>query len=175
MRSLILATGLSVLTGACGASEPQPVTAERASPTQEPASATPERAASPGGCQYGPWADHCPTADWARKVVTRAGHELIGDTGSALEARANGIEYHFWAFEPEGWQETPLRDAIADEGYTPLRRIDGVDVYTDGVRLAWEVHGLYCWLSAALLALDDIPAAAIDELVVTSSSVPYWK
>jgi hypothetical protein len=95
--------------------------------------------------------------------VKKAGHELDGDTGAAIVARADGVGYYFWAFPRK---RGPAPHFRADEGYRRARRVDGIDVHGDGVRLTWEVHGLYVWLDAG-----NISEQRIEEIVRASAVV----
>ncbi|MDQ3958084.1 MAG: hypothetical protein M3273_07155, partial [Actinomycetota bacterium] len=55
---------------------------------------------------------------------------------------------------------------LARENYELDRAVGGVDVYFDGIRYAWRVHGLWMWLTTA----SHKPARAlpVDDLVRTS-------
>jgi hypothetical protein len=132
-----------------------------------------QRAVS-GTCAYGPWAEHCPEAEWARRVVEAAGYRLTGDTGSALVGRAGDTSFYFWAFEAEKAAEQPLRKTLADEGYELIQEIDEIDVFSDGIRLAWEIQSLYVWLEGGPTdSLEDIEKEAIRTIVRASAHVRY--
>ncbi|MGH2746488.1 MAG: hypothetical protein ACRDKB_01005 [Actinomycetota bacterium] len=157
---------IAACTGDDPARRDSPRSAGAASPRPTPTSSP----TGPGTCAYGPWAEHCAAADWARAVIADAGYRLAGDTGSALVGRHRGLEFHFWAFIPEAWQKKPLRRALAEENYRPLHRSR---VYCDGVRFAWSVHGLYVWLAASVGSLDQIANRVLDGLLRSSKRTPY--
>jgi hypothetical protein len=171
--ALSVAVAGAILIGACARAGPD---AGRLTTAKErrasPASDAP--GASPGSCGYGPWADHCPEAGWAREVLDAAGSRLTGDTGSALVAWAGEAGFYFWAFEMEKASEQPLPKAIEDEGYRVLREVEGIRVFTDGIRLAWQTQGLYVWLEGGPVnSLEDIDAETIRRMVRASADVPY--
>jgi hypothetical protein len=120
---------------------------------------------------FGPWADpDCPEQAWVRAVAEAAGHEVTGETGSALEVDAAGHRIHLWAFVPEG--DRPFSDVIAEERYEPYTTVDGTDVFSDGVRIAWQADGLWVWLSSA--TPDPLPPRdVIEGLVGASLEVDY--
>jgi len=114
-------------------------------------------------CQRGPWAEHCPEADWARAVVTKAGYRLRGDTGSALTATDGQVIFHLWAFVPER-ESQRLDHALIDENYRELReRVAGIRVYTDGIRFVWSAQGLRVWLTSAGI-VDGAPGGTPEEV-----------
>jgi hypothetical protein len=128
----------------------------------------------PGSCAYGPWADHCPEAEWARQVLDAAGYRLTGDTGSALVGRAGQTGFYFWAFESEKAPNQPLSKAIEDEGYRVLEDDNETRLFTDGTRIAWQIQGLYVWLEGGPMnSLDDIDDEVIRKIVRASGEVPY--
>jgi hypothetical protein len=95
--------------------------------------------------------------------VKKAGHELDGDTGAAIVGRAHGVAYYFWAFPREHRRTSHFP---AGEGYRLTRRVNGIDVHADGVRLTWQVHGLHVWLEAG-----NVHDQMIDEIVRASAVV----
>jgi hypothetical protein len=95
--------------------------------------------------------------------VKKVGHQLDGDTGAAIVGRANGGGYSLWAFPQK---HAATRNFRADEGYRLLRRVDGIEIHADGVRLTWHVHGLAVWLEA-----DNARDQMIDEIVRASAAV----
>lgn len=135
-----------------------------------PAPHTTTPAPSPTGarsCAWGPWAQHCAEADWARAVIRDAGFDVVGDTGSAIVGRRANLEFHFWAFVPRPDQR-PLVRAIEDEGYRGLHR---PAVYSDGIRFVWATRGVYVWLRPSKGSWEQIGRQILDPLVVSSNEV----
>jgi hypothetical protein len=120
---------------------------------------------------FGPWADpDCPQQAWVRTFTEEAGHDVTGDTGSALEVEASGHQVHVWAFIPEG--DRPYADVIAEESYEPYAAVNETAVFSDGVRITWEADGLWVWLSSA--DSDPLPPREVVEgLVRASLDVDY--
>jgi heat shock protein HslJ len=122
----------------------------------------------------GPWSDpNCPEQAWVRAVIDDAGYEIIGDTGSALVARAPDTGFYVWANREERLATEPTsRQAIAAEGYEPWERVGTTEVFTDGIRAAWTVQGMHCWIEGG--PVDDLPPiAAIAPVVRASERVDY--
>jgi hypothetical protein len=128
----------------------------------------------PASCphDFGPWSDpDCPEPTWVRAVVEKAGFQVTGDTGSALEV-ANGDEpgFSIWAFTPDT-DEPPwdrgFEQVLADENYEWWRGW-GTDVYFDGTRVVWfdAEWDLVVYLSATL---DELPSEDVVEAVVRAS------
>jgi hypothetical protein len=120
----------------------------------------------PEGCpaDTGPWADpDCPWSAWTREVVERAGQQVTGDTGSALRAEVDGIEFFIWT--------TDTGPPPADEGYEPSFRVDETTIYTDGVRIAWQAQGFTIWVEVDVGG--PVPREAIEDLVRASLDVDY--
>ena len=169
----VLTVSSAALGSSCSAADRAPVLGRapdgtQLNPTLATSAANPRATSGVGQptnerCGHGPWALRCPEAAWARLVVKKAGCELEGDTGSAIVGRADGVGFYFWAFPRKHGATAHFR---ADEGYRLVRRVDGVDVYGDGVRLTWQVHGLYVWLEAG-----SICEQTIDEIVRASAVV----
>lgn len=132
---------LQTITSSPGKDDGSPVATE---PTPIPS--PPATTADPVACVGGPWATYCPEAQWARGVAERAGYSVVGDTGSALIINDGTYSFNFWAFEPE--DPSTRQEALRSENYDLLTEIDGTRVYFDGIRLTWEMHGLYAWLNS---------------------------
>jgi hypothetical protein len=87
---------------------------------------------------------------------SRSWLELTEDTGSALVAKTDDADLSFWAFERFKIDGT-WNEALREEGYRPLREIDGIAVFSDGIRLTWENWRLLVWMAGAPTgALSDI-------------------
>jgi hypothetical protein len=167
----VIAVGAGVMWAAQEL-QPENLNAPRSGP--QPA-ITPETTESPDPvlCNRGPWSEHCPEADWARKVLEEAGFELTGDTGSALVANTDAADLYFWAFERVK-EQRPRAQSLREEGYRLFREIDGIAVYSDGVRLTWESWGLLVWVDGGpTSALNDLSEQDIQSLVRASERVAY--
>jgi hypothetical protein len=128
---------------------------------------------SPGTCEYGPWADLCPEADWARQVARSAGYSTEDDTGSAIFVTTSpDHDVTLWAFEVEGSSDQTIRTKLTSEGYRPYERIGGLQTYTDGTRVAWAVHGMYAWLGGYSTDILENPEV-IRAIVKASENTPY--
>lgn len=173
MRSALSLAIAAVILLACAPARPD--TGRLASASEGIASRTSdERGAGPGSCAYGPWADHCPEAEWARQVLDVAGDRLTGDTGSALVGRGGHTTFYFWAFEMEKARNRPLPKAIEDEGYRLVDEVDETKLFTDGIRLAWQTQGLYVWLEGGPVnSLEDIDEETVRTMVRASADIPY--
>jgi hypothetical protein len=80
--------------------------------------------------------------EWSRAVAEDADFKIAEYTGSAWVAEGHGRSFYIWATEA-----TPTRP-FAYEGYRILRRIGGVRIFTDNVRLAWRAQGATVWIEA---------------------------
>lgn len=115
--------------------------------------------------QSGPWS-YCPEARWLRRVMLEAGLEVIGDTGSALEVKADSHQLYAWNTDAD----KPIEDVAAEEGY---ERKEGSDAFSDGNRLLWEAQDLHIYMSSAdETPIDDLSNEVIDQLIQSSRSVP---
>jgi hypothetical protein len=145
----------------------------RPSPPADPAD---DIETGPGTCDYGPWIEHCPEADWARTVVDVAGLEIIDEQGVLVVGPLEGDEFLFWAMDPTLHEGVEPVTRILDDGVArEVDRVDGVPIYgfRSNARLwLWSHHGLNVWLdgrgSPARPARQDFVA-----LVRASGSVPY--
>jgi hypothetical protein len=165
MRAAVALLVLAACTNQQDGRETQPQTTS-SSPIDAAAFAT-------ENCDYGPWARYCPEAYWARAVIAEAGYRLEGDTGSALVVDMHEAGAYFWAFEPDD-PSVPLPKAIADEGYERLVNIERSHLYTDGIRIAWQIHGLYVWLEGGPVnSIDDVNRRVLRRLVAAARRVPY--
>jgi PASTA domain len=143
--------------------------------TKPPVSSVGEIATGPGTCDYGPWIEHCPEADWARSVVDVAGLEIVDEQEVLVVGAPGASEFLFWAMDPElhGGVE-PLSEIIDDGVARVVDRVDGVPIY--GFRSnrdlwLWSHHGLNVWIDGRSLSVpsrQDLVA-----LVRASGSVPY--
>ncbi|MGH2722726.1 MAG: hypothetical protein ACRDI0_00395 [Actinomycetota bacterium] len=121
----------------------------------------------------GPWSHPaCPEPAWVRLVLRSAGYRVTGDTGSALVGGAQGHGFYIWATEADELPTQPFDEAIASEGYRLDRAVEGVLVFTDGVRAVWTVQGLHVWVEGG--PVDTLPPPeVIAELVRATIAVDY--
>lgn len=125
-----------------------------------------------GTCEYGPWATHCPEADWARDVIRAAGYAVAGNTGSAIIATSGQYELHLWAFPEEGIET--FQEIMEKEGYTSFFSVDGVEVFGDQTRIAWTTHDLFIYLTDATEeTLDESDRVLVETFVKASIRTPY--
>jgi hypothetical protein len=68
--------------------------------------------------------------DWARAVAEAAGYTITVYTESAWVAQGRGQSFYIWVTEPVD------PDGLREEGYRVVRRIDGIPILGDGIRLA---------------------------------------
>lgn len=172
-RLALLTSGLAVAASAIGVgwavTQILPETQRRTE--AGPTASSPSTPASTASCQTGPWADHCPEADWAREVVRAAGYSVTGDTGSAITGANGQNELHLWAFQET---EPSFEQTLETEGYRYFFSIDGIDVFGDGTRVAWTTHNLYIFLTDVLEGtLDETDRQVIAEFVRASIRTNY--
>ena len=181
-RRAILAAGfattLALAGGAAAVLAEFPLRGTQSDSDAVPAAPSPATSApAPGTCGYGPWADHCPEARWARRVLEVAGFPPTGDTGSAIEARTATSTIRFWGFDTATEErDIPFDVMVEQENYERHSTVDGVEVYSDGYRLTWEIHGLYVWLRAwqeARGTVDLLTPDEVRDIVRASAEVPY--
>lgn len=115
-------------------------------PVTAPAQASPSPTLDWRRCLTGPWATYCPEAEWARGVAERAGYRVVEDTGSALIIDNGENSFYYKAFEPEN--PASRQESLSEESYKPVFEVDGTIVYSNGVQLTWDVHGLWAWLES---------------------------
>jgi dipeptidyl aminopeptidase/acylaminoacyl peptidase len=96
-------------------------------------------------CQYGPWAQLCPQADWVRDFLRQAGIPPSGDTGSAILARQGG-QFYVWSTNVD--EEGPISKFLPIGSYALVQSVEGTAVYSDGVRFVWQVGDQYVWLQS---------------------------
>ena len=91
-----------------------------------------------------PGGDPCvpPTLCWSRYVALEAGVRIAGTTGSAWIVKSGGRSFYFWATG-----RTSTRSLVG-EGYGVVRRVAGVEIVTDGIRLAWRLPRATLWVEA---------------------------
>jgi hypothetical protein len=80
--------------------------------------------------------------DWSRAVAEAAEYKITEYTGSAWVAEGRGRSFYIWANE-----RIAVR-SLSEEGYHVARRINGVPIYGDGVRLAWRAQRATVWIEA---------------------------
>jgi hypothetical protein len=161
MRTLVGVVAVVAVAGAVAlwnASDDDPVT---------PAP-TPLATAS---CDTGPWAEHCPEADWARDVADAAGFEVTGDTGSALTVERQGLAFHLWAFTPE--EPELRRRQLRQERYRTEATIGGVRVFGDTERLTWDAYGLHVYMASGGLGALDVGVPGVADIVRASTRVRW--
>ena len=79
------------------------------------------------------------TEDWTRAVAEAAGFRITEHTGSAWVAVGRGKSFYICA---TNWA---AQHQLDDEGFRIVRRIDGVPIFDDGIRLAWSLDRLTVW------------------------------
>lgn len=137
-----------------------PATSERLSPAQ------------PGSCDYGPWLEECPEADWARATLIAADVRINEETAAAFVVEHRVGELLFWAADPANHVGVdPLAEALESSTLTFEADLEGVPVYKGDGEWVWSVHGLNVWVadySGESPSLD-----VLAKLVAASESVPY--
>jgi hypothetical protein len=91
-----------------------------------------------------PGGDACttPTLCWSRKVALEAGFMIAGSTGSAWIVEGGKHSFYFWG------RGRTSASALRAEGYRVVRRVAGVEILSDGVRLAWRLRQATVWVEA---------------------------
>jgi hypothetical protein len=110
----------------------------------------------------------CANADacrkrWSRAVAEDADFKIAGYTGSAWVAEGHGRSFYIWATEA-----IPTRP-FAYEGYRIIRRIGGVPIFGDNVRLAWRAQGATVWIEAGPTEQSLAPKPSQLRLLVRAS------
>jgi hypothetical protein len=133
--------------------------------------------ARPGTCDYGPWIEHCPEAEWARSVVAVAGLEIVDEQTVLVVGTSKGGEFLFWAMDPSlHGGVTPLPEIVASGEAVVTDRVDGVPIYRVGGdrRLwLWSSHGLNVWVDGRAPTPSAPSRNDIATLLRASESVPY--
>jgi hypothetical protein len=80
--------------------------------------------------------------EWSRAVAEAAGYKIVENTGSAWVARGRGRSFYIWAVE------SIAAARLTNEGFRILRRVNGVPIYTDGLRVAWRTRSATFWIEA---------------------------
>lgn len=80
------------------------------------------------------------TEDWTRAVAEAAEFRITEHTGNAWVAVGRGQSFYIWATE----RVAPHQ--LDGEGFRIVRRIDGVPIFDDGIRLAWSLDRLTVWV-----------------------------
>ena len=100
-----------------------------------------DTAGSGSDCTDG-WSSCSPDARWLREVLRRAGHDVIGETGSALVIPSFGLSaVYVWSTGWHGPGDVFVR-------YAPLPRLAGTDIYVDrdGIRIKWRAQDRSVWV-----------------------------
>ncbi len=114
----------------------------------------------------------CATPDecrekWSRVVAEAAGYKVVENTGSAWVARGRGRSFYIWAVESIGAAR------LTNEGYRVLRRVNGVPIYTDGLRFAWRTRSATVWIEAGPTEHSQAPKSnQLRSLVTASRTIP---
>lgn len=116
-------------------------------------------------CRQGPWI-YCARAVWVFEAVNRARFFHWGNTGSAIEFERGDHRVYVWTTSED---EGPSRE----EGYRATQEIDGVTVYSDGERLAWEAQGAYVWVERARRGSSLPEGNALEDLVRATLEVRF--
>jgi hypothetical protein len=109
------------------------------------------------GCPENRLWTSCPAADWVARIAEHAGFVVTGDTQSALTVEGDGPSFYFWATP----LTAPVAETAVDEGWRPLGRSAGVDVYGDGSLYEWWVaQGHVLWTNAGPTRDSRLPTLA---------------
>ena len=96
-------------------------------------------------------------ADWIARIAERAGFTVTGETESALIVEGRGPSFYFWSTP----LPKPVEELAAEEGWQPLGRSAGADVYGDGELWQWWVaQDRIVWANAGPAANDYVPTLA---------------
>jgi hypothetical protein len=119
----------------CESQLPWPSSAEKEGSDTAPVTTVRPDPIEPGG-------DACttPTLCWSRKVALEAGFRIAGSSGSAWIVKGRNRSFYFWA--------TRSANDLRAEGYRVVRRLAGVEILTDGVRLVWRLRRATIWIEA---------------------------
>jgi hypothetical protein len=114
-----------------------------------------------------PGGDECHSATlcWSRFVASEAGVRIAGSTGSAWIAKGGGHSFYFWA------TDRTSAHSLVEEGYRVVRRVAGVEVLTDGVRLAWRLPRATLWVEAGPTQNSTAPTAGELATLIEASRV----
>jgi len=113
---------------------------------------------------------NCAELEWAARVAEEAGFEFFNDGRGTPEIMRSLEQFTFWAFVPE--EKGGRASVLAEEGYEKVGSVDGVAIFSDRLRVTWEVHGLYVWLSGAEEDIDASTPGVAD--LVTASKEVQW-
>lgn len=104
---------------------------------------------------------------WSRTVAKSAGYKVVRFTGSAWIAQGHNRSFYIWATEP-----IPKR-RLRGEAYRVVRRVNGVPVYADGIRLTWRAPKATVWVESGPLQDSIAPKPTeLHRLVSASMRVP---
>jgi hypothetical protein len=118
-----------------------PLTADSAQTSEKEGSDTaPVTTVRPDPIEPGGDACTTPTLCWSRKVALEAGFRIAGSSGSAWIVKGRNRSFYFWA--------TRSANDLRAEGYRVVRRLAGVEILTDGVRLVWRLRRATIWIEA---------------------------
>lgn len=114
----------------------------------------------------------CDALEWSIRVAEKAGFDLDPyDGGGAPEIQKSSSYFYISANTPQGPAD---RTAIlVSEGYERIREVGGIDIYSDGIRVTWDVQGLFVWVSSADLKDIDVFDKNLDDLVHASKQVAW--
>jgi hypothetical protein len=115
----------------------------------------------------------CPEHAWLEAIVEAAGHEVTGNTGSAVVGEAGGVEFGIWTTvaDPDDPYIVPPEAGFDEEIYITYQNVADITVYTDGTRFVWTVQGFHVWLGEGLSGPPRV--RAIEPLVRASLMVDY--
>lgn len=132
--------------------------------------------AVPGTCDYGPWIEHCPEAEWARHVLREAGYANVDDSGTVFSVQAPGGsgEFTFWAVDPLNHAGVPpITELISARDLPVLERIGGVAIYRTNPTWLWSTHGLNVLVQPGPTVGSSVPLSIVRRLVLAAQRVPY--
>lgn len=62
---------------------------------------------------------------------------------------------------------------LVSEGYERVRKVAGIDIWSDSIRVTWDVQGLVVFVSSSDLKDIDVFDENLDDLIRTSKQVQW--
>jgi hypothetical protein len=132
--------------------------------------------ANPSYCEGGPWSECSTEAVWVQEVIAQAGFTILRATGSAFVVEAEGKSFYMSAIAVSR-QDHPgvesLQEAVQNGAYQLYAEIDGIPIYTDGIRYVWITQALQVHVQGGP-PTDPLPSDAVLGTVVRlTQAIPY--